>query len=174
MTMRITTGATAKLGLPALCLALSGCGSMYYAPKDGGPQAQLTITNHSKMGRASGAIYKTLNCSDAGKSLGFNLIYVGKGETYPIDAGQPLTFLVHGDRGSEISAIKFNYVYCLGTATFAPQPGGRYEAVFKDDGTHCGVEVFDIGSGARQPVAFERRQFRTPYKVGEENCPVVR
>lgn len=162
----------------ALCLilpaALSACGSIYYTPQDGGPQARLTVSNQSQLGRASAAIYKNLDCSDAGKSMGFNVIYVGKSETYPIDAGQPLTFLVHGDRGSEITATKFHYTYCLAVATFTPQPGGRYDTVFKDDGQQCGVEVFDLSGGQRKPVPVQRRQFRQPYKIGEENCPALR
>jgi hypothetical protein len=115
-----------------------------------------------------------LNCSDPGKSLGFNVIYVGQSAAYPIDAGQPLTFMVHGDRGSEITSTKFNDVYCLSLATFAPKPGGRYEAVFQDDGQQCSVELLDVAGGLRQSVPVDRRQYKKPEKPGDDKCPLAR
>ena len=100
---------------------------------------------------------------------------------HEIDAGKPITFDVGGDRGSKVGiAISPNQSFslrnvdikqCLAPARFTPKPGGSYEAVYTDDGSHCAVEIFDIASGSRRPAQFVKLVWgRVPADNPRGNC----
>lgn len=152
------------LASAALALLLSGCGSLYYAPK-GAQTATLKLTNTSPHGTAGVAVYDNPRCEGGGKPVSYNAIGRGASIEVPVDAGKPLTFYFDGDRHTDIrldaqgAVVKADVRRCQAPARFRPDVGGRYEAVFTDDGQRCRVEVFALAAGQRQPVPHESLQW---------------
>lgn len=153
---------------------LSGCGTIYYAPQTSST-AGLRITNASLVGEAGSGIYDNPYCI-GGKAMGFNAVPKGQSADYVVDAGQPLTFVVDGDRGSVIrnlgsGAAQIDIRRCQTPGRFTPAPGGKYEIIFHDDGRACSVEVADISSGSRRPVGYEKLVWgRAPAANPKGNC----
>jgi hypothetical protein len=147
-------------------LLIAGCGSIYYSPQTTS-LATLRITNASKLGPAGAGIYDNPYCI-GGKAVSFNAVRSGQFTEIKIDAGHPITFVVDGDRGSDIqitvgptlqsgmSLVKADIKRCQAPGRFTPGIGGIYEIVYTDDGKQCNVEVFDTLRASRSNVAFEQ------------------
>lgn len=167
---------TVRVLAAAFAIALvTGCGSIYYAPQTS-TLAKLRITNDSMMGEAGAGIYDNPYCI-GGKAVSFNAIRRGQQIDIPVDAGEPITFVVDGDRGSKITIVggtvsSADIRRCQAPGRFVPQAGGHYEVVFHDDGKQCRVAVYEISSGSRQPAPSAQSLIwgRVPVSEPKGNC----
>ena len=163
--------------LVALSCLLVSCASIYYAPQTGST-ALVRFTNATSFGPAGAGIYDNPHCI-GGKAVSFDAIPKGKSIDVPVDAGGPLTFVVDGDRGSDIriggggvaSVIKADIKRCQAPGRFMTTVGGKYEVVYSDTGTQCRVEVYDISSGQRRETPQEKLIWgRAPAGNPKGNC----
>jgi hypothetical protein len=148
-----------RIAILAASAVLAGCAGMYYAPR-GAATASLRVTNQSLLGPLGAAVYDGPNCP-GGKALAAENVGKGRSAEYAVDAGMPLTVVFDGDRGSAVrlangSVSSADIRRCQAPVVLTLQAGGKYEAVYSDDGRACSVEVFDLGSGARQPYPHQK------------------
>lgn len=152
------------MSLPIACL-LAACGGIYYKPETTSI-ATVRFTNASSYGPAGAGIYDNPHCI-GGKAVSFDAIPSGKSVDVATDAGRLLTFVVDGDRGSDIRiglpggsgvpyVTKAEIKRCQAPGRFLPAIGGKYEVVYTDYGSRCEVEVFDIASGQRKVLPHEK------------------
>lgn len=160
---------------------LAGCGSLYYAPKSGS-QASFKVSNASAATAALPTMFDNADCT-GGIPVSYDFIAPGGVLDLKVDAGNPITFVVTGDRGSKVaisvgsslqrpsSITQADLKQCHAPGRFTPSTGRVYEVVYSDDGLQCDIAVFELTQADKIPQSFEKLSWHKGVKNNRiTNC----
>lgn len=160
--------------LPTL---VGGCATQYRLP-DNVPTATLTVRTASPHNNIPVTSYAKPDCSDKpGTRLAF-LNSKAIGTTYSpeatvkVAADRPLIFSIYSLIDLDIlrsGNLGVRYSWCTPVMTFAPRPGGRYEAEHSIGRQGCRIDVFEIGETAGSRAKLESATVNTACSQVMEN-----
>jgi hypothetical protein len=95
----------------------------------------------------------------------------GSAHTTVIDASQPISVGMMNMRSLGQGATPAIDHCSTGVVTFMPTMGGRYKAVFKDDGKQCHFTLSSVdAAGAETPMPVVFKMLKTDFMSGRRSC----
>ena len=175
-----------SLTLCLITISLGGCVTGSYVKPSGDNTASLTITTKTtNTYNQHVRIYKDKDCSDYPGTL-INLLQskaIGndtqESTETTIKSGEPVTISVFAGvprddsfwemffKGVERTASENRH--CEAFASFVPEPGAKYHAIYKIDGSPCSLNIMKIENGQGKTVTNARANSACAVKAGEQH-----